>query len=147
MPMALEHFVASINLLREGTGLNLCRPRSKPHAGAFVGHLALLIEQTNHWIGRGLIELGAISAGDAADIARELDRSHLHAEAKAKIGQLVFPGETRRFNFSFHPAVAKAAGNEHAGYIFELAIHSILEPLRIDQFQIDPAILAGSSMC
>src|SRR5207248_11346399 len=126
MPMALEHFVASINLLREGTGLNLCRPRSKPHAGAFVGHLALLIEQTNHWIGRGLIELGAISAGDAADIARELDRSHLHAEAKAKIGELLFAGETRRFNVSFHSAVAKAAATEHPGYTVDLTCHSVL---------------------
>ena len=60
--------------------------------------------------------------------------------------QLIFPGETRGFDFSFHPAVAKPAGNEHAGYIFELAIHSVLDPLRVDQFQIDPTILAGGGV-
>ncbi len=126
--------------------LNFRRPRSEPHARAFVGHVALLIEQTNHRIGRSLVELGAVSVGDSAHVARKLNCRHLHAETKAEIGQLIFPGETRGLNFSFHPAVAKAAGNEHASYIFELAIHSILEPLRIDQFQIDPAILAGSGM-
>src|SRR6478672_3414583 len=31
MPMALEHFVAPINLLRESAMLNFCRPGSEPH--------------------------------------------------------------------------------------------------------------------
>ena len=51
MPMALEHFVAPINLLRETAVLNFCRPGSEPHTGAFVPDLALFLEQTNHRIG------------------------------------------------------------------------------------------------
>src|SRR5437588_10301241 len=44
MPMALEHFVAPINLLRESAVLNFCRPGSEPHTGAFVPDLALFFE-------------------------------------------------------------------------------------------------------
>src|SRR5437870_10177033 len=140
MPMALEHFVTSVNFFGESAVLNFGWPRSQAHARAFVGHVALLIEQTNHRIGRGLIELRAVSVGDSANVARKLNCRHLHAETKAEIGQLIFTCETRGFNFSFHSAVAKAAGNEHAGNISELAVYSILQPLRIDQFQIDSAI-------
>src|SRR5438270_1253566 len=146
MSMALEHFVAPINLLRESTMLNFCRPGSEPHTGALVPDLALFFEQTDHRIGRGLIELAAVGVFDSTNVASKLNCRHLHAETKPEIGQLVFPCKTRGFNFSFYPAVAKAAGNEHTGYIFELATHSILEPLRIDQFQIDPTILAGGGM-
>src|SRR5207302_11446816 len=113
MPMPLEHFVAPINLLRQTAVLNFCRPGSQSHARAFVGHVALLIEQTNHRIGRSLIELSAVSVGDSANVAREFNCRHLHAEAKAEIGELIFPGETRGFDFSFHSAVANAAGNEY----------------------------------
>ena len=74
-----------------------------------------------------LIELGAVSILDSANVAGEFDCRDLHAETKAEIGQLIFPGETRRFDFAFHPAFAKPARDENAGDIFELAIDSILE--------------------
>ena len=48
----------------------------------------------------------------------------------------------RRANFSFHAALAESAGDKNAGDIFELAVDAVLERFRIDQFQIDPAILA-----
>jgi hypothetical protein len=48
MPMALEHFVAPINFLRETAVLNFCRPGPEPHTGAFVPDLALFFEQTDH---------------------------------------------------------------------------------------------------
>src|SRR6267154_6859437 len=51
MPMAFEHFVAPINLLRETAVLKFCRPGPEPHTGAFVPDLALFLEQTNHRIG------------------------------------------------------------------------------------------------
>src|SRR5439155_23689818 len=41
MPMALEHFVAPINFLRETAVLNLCRPCPAPHTGSFVPYFAL----------------------------------------------------------------------------------------------------------
>src|SRR6267142_6992380 len=46
MPLAFEHFVAPINLLRETAVLKFCRPGSEPHTGAFVPDLALFFEQT-----------------------------------------------------------------------------------------------------
>src|SRR5438105_12615802 len=73
MPMALEHFVTSVNFFSESTVLNFGWPRSQAHARAFVGHVALLIEQTNHRIGRGLIKLRAVSVGDSANVARKLN--------------------------------------------------------------------------
>src|SRR6478672_2865618 len=34
MPMALQHFIAPIDLLRETAVLNFCRPGPEPHTGA-----------------------------------------------------------------------------------------------------------------
>ena len=59
----------------------------------------------------------AISVGDSTNVARKFNCRHLHAEAKAEWG--AYSRATR--GFDSYPAVAKPAGNEHAGYIFELA--------------------------
>ena len=42
------------------------------------------------------IELGAVGFFDPADVAREFDRRHLHAEAEPEVRHFVFAGETRR---------------------------------------------------
>ncbi len=89
-----------------------------------------------------LVELGAVGAFQAADVARKLDRRHLHPEAKAEERHLMFAREASGFDFSFHAALAEPSGNEHAGDVLQLAIHSVLQRLGVDQFQIDPAILA-----
>ena len=73
-------------------------------------NLALLIEQADDRLGGFLIELTAVGRGDAANIARELDRRDLHPEAKAEIGHVVFARELGRADFSFHAALAKTAG-------------------------------------
>ncbi len=121
---------------------DLRRPGAEPHARAFVLHVALLLEQADDRVGRVFVELGAVRVFEAADVSRELDRRDLHAEAKPEVRHLVFAREPRRANFSFDAALAKSARNQNAGDIFELAIDAVLQRLRVDQFQVDAAILA-----
>ena len=84
------------------------------------------------------VELRAVRAGEAADVARELDRRDLHAEAEAEEGHAVFAGELRGANFPFDAAVAEAAGDEDAGDIVRgICAGSLrLEFLRIDEHEI-----------
>src|SRR6478672_5048770 len=126
MPVTLEHFIFSVNFFRERAGLNFGRPGSKSHAGPFLAHFPLFLEQANHRLGCCLIELGAVGIGDTADVAREFNRRHLHAETKAEIWQFVLTRETRGLDFSFYAAVSETTRNENAGHILELAIHSVL---------------------
>src|SRR2546426_7630795 len=98
MPMALEHFVVSVNFFGQRAMGNFCRPRSQTHARAFVSNFALLIEQTDHWFGSVSIKLRAVCFFNSADVARELNRRHLHSEAQTQIRNFVFPSETCRAN-------------------------------------------------
>src|SRR5689334_3442799 len=126
MPVTLEHFTFSVNFFRERAGLNFGRPGSKSHARPFFADFPLFLEQANHRLGGCLIELGAVSIGDTADVARKFNRRHLHAETEAEIWQFVLACETRGLDFSFYPAISKATRNKDAGYILELAICSVL---------------------
>src|SRR5262249_53758595 len=53
---------------------------------------------------------------------------------------------TRSANFSFNTANAKSAGNQDAGYIFQLAIDAAIQGFGIYKFQLDPAVFARRGM-
>ena len=122
----------AVDFLRHRPARDLRRPGAEAHARAFLFHIALFVEQADHRLGGIFFELGAVRALDAADVARELDRRHLHAEAETEERHLVLARELRRLDFSFHAALAEAARNQDAGHIFELAIDAILQRLRVD---------------
>ena len=53
---------------------------------------------------------------------------------------------TRGVDFSFNPANAKSAGNQDAGYIFQLAIDAALQGFGIYKFQVDSTVFARRGM-
>src|SRR5207248_8795618 len=56
------------------------------------------------------------------------------------------PGVTSSSNLSFHAAFPESARYQNTGNTFKPAIDAILQGFGVDQFQINPAILAGSGM-
>src|SRR4029453_919960 len=140
--MPFEHFVVSIDFFRQRATNDFGRPCAETHAAAFFSDLALLIEQADDWLSRFLIELAAIGSGDAANMSRELNRRHLHPEAKTEIGDVVFARVLGSTDFSLDATFSETPGNQNAGDISELAIDTMLERLGVDQAKIDPAIVA-----
>ena len=106
----------------------------------------LFLKQRNHRVGRVRIKLRAVRFLNPANVSSKFDRRDLHAETKPEIGDSMLARVTRRFNFPFHAALTKSAGNQNAGDIFQLCADAVLERFRINQFQIDPAILARRGM-
>ncbi len=75
----------------------------------------LLVEQADHRVGRVLVELGRVSAGQVAHVAGEFDHGALHAQADAEERD-AFASRAKRMaiDFAFDAALAKAAGDEQA---------------------------------
>src|SRR5207253_2421220 len=104
--------------------------------------VALLIEKANNGVGRVFIELGAVGLLEAAHVSSEFNRRYLHAETEPEIWNLVFPRETRRADLAFYSAFPETTGDKNACNVFEMSIDAIHQRFRIDQLQINSAILA-----
>ena len=63
-------------------------------------------------MGRVLVELGRVSAGQIADVAAEFDHGGLHAEAQAEERNAFGAGVANGHHFAFDAALAEAAGDE-----------------------------------
>jgi len=114
----LHHFGTIVNFFREGAFGDFRRPRAQAHAGAHVLDASLFFQQRDHRFLCVLVELSAVGLFNAAGVSRELDRRHLHSQAKSEIWNLVLSRETCSLDFSFNAAKAKTAGNQNSGHIF-----------------------------
>jgi len=93
------------------------------------------------------IKLGAVGAGQAADIAGVFDHRHLHAQTDAEIGDLVFPRIARRQDHAFDAAVAEAARHQHAVHVRQMTCRAVLlDFFRIDKFQFYPAVVGDAAV-
>src|ERR1041385_1538432 len=142
MPVAFHHFACTVNLFRQRTFDDFCGPGPEAHACAFMANFALFLEQRDHWLFCVLIELGAVRAFEPADISPKLDRRHLHPKTKPEIRHLMLTGKTRGLDFPLDTTLAESTRNQNTGHLLQLSIHAVLERFSVDQFQLDPAILA-----
>jgi len=109
--VSLEHVGFAINFFGKRAGCDLCRPRAKPHARAFIAHSTLLLEQRDDRLRNVPVEFSAVRVFDSADVSRELNCCHLHAEAETEVRHLMFASEPRRLDFSLDAALAESARN------------------------------------
>src|SRR5205085_11839131 len=124
--VALIHFRA-VNGRGEGAGLHGAALRAEAHGAAEVGLLRALLDaagavepfgdQSHHGMRRVGIELGAVGAGEAGDVARELDGGELHAEADAEVGDGVFARVADRTHLAVGAALAEGARLEYRGHL------------------------------
>ena len=64
--------------------------------------------------GRLRVELGGVRAGEAADVARELDDAALQTEAQAEVRHAVLARVARGGDLAFDAAHAEPAGHDDA---------------------------------
>ena len=79
-----------------------------------------------------------LAAVDAGEVARRLDRRHLHAEADAEERHLVLPREAGGVDHALRAALAEAARHQDAVDPVELRRRvAVLEHLGLDPLEID----------
>src|SRR5580765_6726876 len=119
--VALGHDLA-VDLVCERAGRDIGALRTQAHRAAQVGvRVALLdravavlplVDQGDHRVLRVGLELGAVRAVQARQMARDLDRRDLHAQADAQVRDLVFARVLRGADFALDAALAEAAGHQ-----------------------------------
>src|SRR5512134_3075617 len=94
MAMPLTNFIDSVHFVGERPLTEAAEITAQPHRPSFVAHALLIMHQVNDRMGRPFVELGAVGACQAGDVARKFDRGALHAEAEAEKRHLAFPRKT-----------------------------------------------------
>src|SRR3990172_67489 len=93
------------------------------------------------------IELGGVGARKPANVARELDCGHLHAQAYAEEGDLPLAGVADRFDLSFAAAIAKTAGDQNAVNLAEqLRGPPLFDLFPLPAFQLDLALVGDAAV-
>src|ERR1051326_6606633 len=154
VPVALVH-VLSINGEGQGIGLDRALLRAQAHGAPELGLLGALLDaagaveplgdERDHRVRRVGVELGAVRAGEAADVARELDRGELHAEADAQIRHAVLARVADRRHLALGAALAEAAGHEDRVHALEAGGPLALDLLGVEVVNVDfgPGVDAG----
>src|SRR4051794_9916837 len=96
MTVALADFGFAVDGMGLGAVGDLRDPGTEAHGSALVRDVLLLFEQINNGIHGGGVELGAIGAGQAADVASKLDSGHLHAQAEPEEWHRLLARKLRR---------------------------------------------------
>src|SRR5690554_1520852 len=111
--------------------------------GAFVAGFLLAAgglpfgDQADHRMLGGLVEFGGIGVLPAQHVAGKLDDRHLHAQADAQIGNVVFTGVAGGGNLAFHTTQAEAAWHQDGINVFQLAGAVLLDGFGVDIAQVD----------
>ncbi len=84
------------------------------------------------------IELRAVGAGKAADVARELDGGELHAQADAEVGNPVLARMADRRDLALDAALAEAAGHQDRIHLVEATDAVLLDAFRVDVMDVEP---------
>src|ERR1700753_3721561 len=93
------------------------------------------------------IELARVCLRQAADIARVLDASRLHAETDSKVRHLPFTRIADRIQHAFDTTLAKASGDEDAVKALKLRLIPFdLKPLGFDPHYAELEVLGQSAM-
>src|SRR3954470_12769592 len=110
-----------------------------------AGAVEPLGDERDHWMRRVVVELGAVRAGEAADVARELDSGELHAEADAEIRHAVLARVADRGDLALGAALAEAAGDQDRVHLLQAAATVLFQLFGIEVMDVDlrPGMDAG----
>src|SRR5436305_12741469 len=141
--MPFANLELAINFVSQSSGLDLASPCAKTHGSAQFFDTTQFAELIDDAVRRSRLKFAGVRLGQAAHISRELDACRLHAQANAKIRNLIFPGITYGGEHALGTTLAKATRHQKTIVVRELlfvrAISSFealgFDPIQI-QFQI-----------
>ena len=146
----------TVDLVGQRVGPDVRTLRAQAHRATQVGlGIALLyravgvlpfVDQRDHRV-RGLgLEFGRVGTGQPGDMARELDRRDLHAQADAQVGQLVLAGVLHRDDLALDATLAEAAWHQDGVELGELVGVLGVQCLGVDIVDLDPRVLVDAGV-
>ena len=111
--VALRYFLFAVGTVHLSAGLHLAGISSEAQRAALCDLVALVGQEVDYLVLRGLAELAGICVRKAADVAREFDDGYLHAEAYTEIGDVVLPRIPCRKYHSVYATAPEAAGDDY----------------------------------
>src|SRR5439155_13222082 len=114
------------------------RVHPEAHGAAHLHHLALLVHEVDDQMRRADVELTRVRAGEAADVASEVDHHHLEAEAEPEARDAVVAGVAGGRDLALDPPLAEPAGDDDAVEVAEPAArHQPLDLLGLDPVDLE----------
>src|SRR5574337_39589 len=146
----------AVDVVRQRAALHVRALRAQAHRAAQVGaRVALLdravavlplLDQPDHRMRRRRLELGRVGVRKARDMARELDRRDLHAQADAEVRDALLAREACRADLALDPALAEAAGHQHRVEARQLVDVVAVQRLGVDVLDVDPRVVLDAGV-
>src|SRR5579864_396121 len=139
MPVALADFGLAIDSVGQRSRLDLAGPRAETHGAAQFLDPAQFAQFVKHAMRGCRIKFAGIRVGQATDVSREFNARGLHAQANAKIWDLLFTRIPNRLQHAFDSAFAEATWHENSVIIAKLLFTRLLsgfQPLGLDPIYV-----------
>ena len=104
----------------------MARVLAEAHRAAEGVDADQIAQLVDHFVRRFVVELGRVRAEHPHDVARELDRRALHAEADAEVGDFLFARIADRAQLPFDATRAEARADENAVDVRQLAVVALV---------------------
>src|SRR5262245_33729457 len=111
MPMAFTEFIHAVHLVRKRTFTQLAEITPQSHRATLRTDAVLIVHEMDDRIERPFVELCAVGAGQAGDVACKLDGRALHTEAEPQKWYLTLASVPDRGNFAFDSPGPEPAWN------------------------------------
>ncbi len=126
VPVPLVDLLFSIALGHFRAGDNFAGVAAQAQGAALVDVRVLVGHKVDDLVQAVLVELPGVGVRNAADVPAELDDRHLHSQADAQIGDVLFPGKARRQNHALNAPASKAPGNDDSVAVPQPGGHVLL---------------------
>src|SRR5258706_11889598 len=122
VPVALFDQLDAVGLARDRAFLQAARVLAEPHRAAEGVDADEVAQLVDDLVRRLVVELRRVRADHAADIARELDRRALHAEADAEVGDALLARVADGAQLPFHATRTEPGADQDAVHAGQLAV-------------------------
>ena len=129
VPVPLGDLLCPIGFLHHGSRIDFAGVGAQTHGTALALHLCLLFHQVDDAVFAIFREFAAVCIRDPQDAAGVLDDGDLHAQANAKVGNVMFSCIAAGQDHALNAADAKAARDQDAVCFAQLLLQRVLREL------------------
>ena len=117
--MTLTDELFAVDLCHTGTLHQFAVVGPESHRSSEVCEILLTLHKVDHVMLRLLVHLAAVRIWHSQDVTGKFDDHHLHAQANAETGDVVFTGILGSKDFPFNATGAKARTNHQTVLLFD----------------------------